>query len=42
MNLSEMITVVRKDLRDQDSENYRWTDDELTRHINRAVREFSE
>jgi hypothetical protein len=42
MNLSEMITLVRKDLRDQDSENYRWTDDELTRHINRAVREFSE
>jgi hypothetical protein len=42
MNLSEMITLVRKDLRDQDSENYRWTDEELTRHINRAVREFSE
>jgi hypothetical protein len=42
MNLSEMITLVRKDLRDQNSENYRWTDDELTRHINRAVREFSE
>jgi len=42
MNLSEMITLVRQDLRDQDSQNYRWTDDELTRHINRAVREFSE
>jgi hypothetical protein len=42
MNLSEMITLVRKDLRDQDSENYRWSDDELTRHINRAVRELSE
>ena len=42
MNLAEMITLVRKDLRDQDSQNYRWTDDELTRHINRAVREFSE
>ncbi len=42
MNLSQMITLVRKDLRDQDSQNYRWTDDELTRHINRAVREFSE
>jgi hypothetical protein len=42
MNISEMITLVRKDLRDQDSENYRWSDDELTRHINRAVREFSE
>ena len=42
MNLTEMIALVRQDLRDQDSENYRWTDDELTRHINRAVREFSE
>ena len=42
MNLSEMITLVRQDLRDQDSQNYRWTDDEITRHINRAVREFSE
>jgi hypothetical protein len=42
MNLTEMITLVRQDLRDQDSGNYRWTDEELTRHINRAVREFSE
>jgi hypothetical protein len=42
MNLTEMIALVRNDLRDQDSANYRWTDDELTRHINRAVREFSE
>ncbi len=42
MNLTEMIALVRQDLRDQDSQNYRWTDDELARHINRAVREFSE
>jgi hypothetical protein len=42
MNLTEMLTLVRQDLRDQDSGNYRWTDEELTRHINRAVREFSE
>ena len=42
MNLSDMITLVRKDLRDQDSGNYRWSDDELTRQINRAVRELSE
>jgi hypothetical protein len=42
MNLTEMITLARKDLRDQESQNYRWTDDELARHINRAVREFSE
>jgi hypothetical protein len=42
MNLTEMIAEVRKDLHDQDSGNYRWIDEELTRHINRAVREFSE
>jgi hypothetical protein len=42
MNLSEMIALVRKDLHDEDSENYRWTDAELTRHIGRAVRELSE
>jgi hypothetical protein len=42
MNLSEMIGLVRLELRDRDSGNYRWTDDELTRHINRAVRELSE
>jgi hypothetical protein len=42
MNLSEMIAMVRKDLHDEDSGNYRWSDTELTRHINRAVRELSE
>jgi hypothetical protein len=42
MNLSEMIALVRKDLHDEDSGNYQWSDAELTRHINRAVREFSE
>jgi hypothetical protein len=42
MNLSEMITLVRKDLHDEDSGNYRWTDAELTRHIGRAVGELSE
>lgn len=42
MNLTEMIALVRKDLHDEDSGNYRWTDAELTRHINRAVKEFSE
>ena len=42
MNLSEMITLVRRDLKDEDAGNYRWSDDELTRHINRAVRELSE
>jgi len=42
MNLAEMIALVRKDLHDEDSGNYQWSDGELTRHINRAVRELSE
>jgi len=42
VNLSDMRTNVRRDLRDEDSENYRWTNDELERHITRAVSEFSE
>jgi hypothetical protein len=42
MNISDMIALVRKDLHDQDSQNYRWTDAELTRHINRTVVELSE
>ena len=42
MNLSDMITLVRQDLHDQDSANYHWSDDELARHVSRALREFSE
>ncbi len=42
MNLTEMRTLVRRDLHDEDAGNYRWSDDELDRHIARAVREFSE
>ena len=42
MDLSEMRTIIRRDLRDEDETDYRWTDDELGRHIDRAVREFSE
>jgi len=42
MNLAEMRTMVRRDLRDEDAANYRWTDDELNRHIAHAVKEFSE
>jgi hypothetical protein len=42
MNITEMIALVRKDLHDEDSENYQWSDAELTRHIGRAVRELSE
>ena len=41
MNLTEMITLVRRDLRDE-SEPYQWSDDELTRHINRALKQLSE
>ncbi|MEO8458252.1 MAG: hypothetical protein ABI559_10605 [Chloroflexota bacterium] len=32
---------LRTDLHDTDSANYRWTDGELDRHTQRAVREFS-
>lgn len=42
MNISEMLTLVRRDLHDEDPNNYQWSDDELTRHINRSVKELSE
>lgn len=42
MNLADMRAIVRRDLHDEDSGNYRWTDDELNRHINHAVKELSE
>ncbi|MBN1643553.1 MAG: hypothetical protein JW856_01850 [Dehalococcoidales bacterium] len=42
MNLSEMRTTVRRDLHDEDANNYRWTNDELDRHIVHAVRDYSE
>jgi hypothetical protein len=42
MNLSDMRAVVRRDLHDEDSGNYRWSNDELDRHIAHAVRDFSE
>jgi hypothetical protein len=32
---------LRKDLHDEDAANYRWTDGELDRHVQRTVREFS-
>lgn len=41
MNLTEMRNRIRTDLHDEDSANYRWTDGELDRHIQHAVREFS-
>jgi hypothetical protein len=41
MNLSEMRARVRRDLHDEDPDNYRWSDDTLDRHVERAVRELS-
>ncbi len=41
MDLTQMKGRLRKDLHDEDSLNYRWTDGELDRHIQRAVRDFS-
>jgi hypothetical protein len=41
MNLTEMRTRVREDLQDTDSENYRWTDDEVDGAIDRVVLEYS-
>jgi hypothetical protein len=37
-----MLTLVRCDLHDEESERYRFSDDALTRHILRAVKDFSE
>ena len=42
MNLTEMRAIVRRDLHDEDAANYRWTDNELDRHIAHALQEFSE
>jgi len=42
MNLTEMRAIVRRDLHDEDTDNYRWTNDELDRHIAHAVKDFSE
>jgi hypothetical protein len=42
MDLNTMRSIVRRDLKDEDAANYRWSNDELDRHIARAVKEFSE
>ena len=39
--LSDIRTLVRRDLKDEDSQDYRWTDDEIDRAIQNAVAEFS-
>jgi hypothetical protein len=41
MNLTEMRARVREDLQDTDSQNYRWTDDEIEGAIDRVVTEYS-
>lgn len=41
MDLPTMRALVRRDLKDEDSANYRFTNDEIDRAISRAVREFS-
>ena len=41
MNLTDMRTLVRRDLHDEDANNYRWTNDELDRHISHAVKDYS-
>src|SRR3970040_798385 len=41
MDRPTMRSRLRKDLHDEDSASYRWTDGELDRHIQHAVREFS-
>lgn len=41
MNLAEMRAQLRQDLHDEDATSYRWTDAELDRHIEHAVRELS-
>jgi hypothetical protein len=40
-SLTAIRADVRKDLHDEDSTAYRWTDAVLDRHVKRAVREFS-
>ena len=40
-NITIIRANVRKDLHDEDSSNYRWTDAVLDRHIGRAVIEYS-
>lgn len=41
MNLTEIRARVREDLQDTDSQNYRWTDDEVDGAIDRVVMEYS-
>ena len=42
MNLADMRAIVRRDLHDEDAGSYRWTNDELDRHIAHGVKDLSE
>lgn len=41
MDLGTMRTLVRRDLKDEDSSNYRWQDNEIDRATQKAVAELS-
>jgi hypothetical protein len=41
MDLTMMRNIVRRDLHDEDAGNYRWTNDEIDRHIAHAVKDYS-
>ena len=40
MTITDVRTLVRRDMKDEDASAYRWTDAELDRHIQHAVREL--
>jgi hypothetical protein len=40
-DIDALVALLRVDLHDEDSNNYRWVDATLERHIERAVAEFS-
>jgi len=42
MDLPTMRTNIRRDLHDEDPANYRWTNDEIDRHINHALLDISQ
>ena len=42
MDLPTMRTNIRRDLHDEDPANYRWTNDEIDRHIQHAILDISQ
>lgn len=40
--LTDLRALVRRDLKDEDDTNYRWTDDEIDRAIEKAVLDYSD